>query len=403
MGDIAIKVDGASKAFKLPHEKQASVKSLFLGMFRRHTYERQQVLKNISFEVKQGEFFGIVGRNGSGKSTILKLLAGVYVPDKGQIHITGKLTPFIELGVGFNPELTGRENVYLNGALLGFNHKEMNAMYDEIVAFAELEKFMDQKLKNYSSGMQVRLAFSIAIRARSDILLLDEVLAVGDALFQKKCYDYFKQLKKDKKTVVFVSHDSNALLEYCDRGILLEKGKIVQQGKMEKVVNEYIDLLNAHEEKSTKTEEGKTKKRWGTGEAIIADARTIEAKTGKQKTIFDDKDKTIVIQIFFKAKMMLDSPVFGITVLDAGGQRVFTSNTLWSKVVTPKLQKDQIVEVRWKLPNAFNTGSFSVSPAIADTTGATTYDWLDDAVQFKVRKKIHSIAYINSEHEIVVK
>src|SRR5690606_31573026 len=158
-------------------------------MFRgKRTYEKQQVLKNISFEIKKGEFVGIVGRNGSGKSTLLKLLAGIYSPDKGSIEVNGKLVPFIELGVGFNPELTGRENVFLNGALLGFNRKEMQAMYKDIVEFAELERFMDQKLKNYSSGMQVRLAFSIAIRAQSDILLIDEVLAVGDAAFQQKCY-----------------------------------------------------------------------------------------------------------------------------------------------------------------------------------------------------------------------
>src|SRR5690606_7141480 len=154
----------------------------------RRKYEKQQVLKDINFEIKKGEFFGIVGRNGSGKSTLLKLLAGIYSPDSGHVQVNGKLVPFIELGVGFNPELTGRENVFLNGALLGFNRKEMESMYEEIVEFAELERFMDQKLKNYSSGMQVRLAFSIAIRAKADILVLDEVLAVGDEAFQKKCY-----------------------------------------------------------------------------------------------------------------------------------------------------------------------------------------------------------------------
>lgn len=198
--DIAIKVNGVSKAFKLPHEKQNSVKGLFVNMFRgKRTFERQQVLKDISFDIKKGEFFGIVGRNGSGKSTLLKLMAGIYTPDKGHIQVNGKLTPFIELGVGFNPELTGRENVFLNGALLGFNRKEMEAMYDEIVAFAELESFMDQKLKNYSSGMQVRLAFSIAIRANTDILVLDEVLAVGDEAFQRKCFAYFAKLKQEKR------------------------------------------------------------------------------------------------------------------------------------------------------------------------------------------------------------
>ncbi len=193
---IALKVEHVSKAFRLPHERQSSLKGALIDRLKggKRTFEKQQVLKDISFEIKQGEFFGIVGRNGSGKSTLLKILAGIYEPDAGHVHLNGRLTPFIELGVGFNPELSGRENVFLNGALLGFSRKEMAMMYDEIVAFAELERFMDQKLKNYSSGMQVRLAFSIAVKSKSEILLFDEVLAVGDERFQKKCVDVFSDL-----------------------------------------------------------------------------------------------------------------------------------------------------------------------------------------------------------------
>ena len=195
----AIVVGNLYKTFLLPHEQQNYLKSRIVNFYKHDKgYERQTALKNISFSVKKGEFFGIVGKNGSGKSTLLKLISGIYLPDKGQIHIGGKLTPFIELGVGFNPELSGRENVYLNGALFGFSRKQMDSMYDKIVEFSGLEKFMDQKLKNYSSGMQVRLAFSLAIRTHSDILVMDEVLAVGDAEFQKKCLDVFRQLKKER-------------------------------------------------------------------------------------------------------------------------------------------------------------------------------------------------------------
>ncbi len=195
MSDVMISVSELYKNFKLPHDQASGLKQAIVTFYKRDTgYELQKVLNNVTFEIKKGEFFGIVGRNGSGKSTLLKLLAGVYSPDRGSITINGNLTPFIELGVGFNPELTGRENVFLNGALLGFDHKQMENMYEKIVEFAELDRFMDQKLKNYSSGMQVRLAFSIAIRAESDVLLIDEVLAVGDAIFQKKCYDYNKNL-----------------------------------------------------------------------------------------------------------------------------------------------------------------------------------------------------------------
>lgn len=275
MEDVAIRVSGVSKTFKLPHEKSTSIKSLFMNLFRgRRTFEKQQVLNDISFEVKKGEFFGIVGRNGSGKSTLLKLLAGIYVPDKGSIHVDGKLTPFIELGVGFNPELTGRENVYLNGALLGFNRKEMNAMYQEIVDFAEIEKFMDQKLKNYSSGMQVRLAFSIAIRANTEILILDEVLAVGDEAFQRKCVDYFETLKHNKKTVILVTHDMSAVEKFCSRAMLVESGKIIEIGKVAIVTNSYRDLLNPRTEEVQNTAI-KSKNRWGDRTFIFDKAEAI--------------------------------------------------------------------------------------------------------------------------------
>lgn len=238
--NIAVKVHNVSKNFKLPHEKNTSIKSVIINLHKKRSFENQKVLKNVSLEVYEGDFIGIVGRNGSGKSTLLKLLAGIYVPTEGEIHVRGKLTPFIELGVGFNQELTGRENVFLSGSLLGFSRKEMAVMYDDIVEFAELGKFMDQKLKNYSSGMQVRLAFSIAIRAKSDILLLDEVLAVGDAAFQQKCYNYFEELKRENKTVIFVSHDMGAVRRFCDRAVYVDNGKIVHDGTPKEVADLYI-------------------------------------------------------------------------------------------------------------------------------------------------------------------
>lgn len=242
MDDVAIKVSEVDKSFKLPHERQGSLKGALLNVFKRkRSFERQRVLRNINLEIKKGEFFGIVGRNGGGKSTMLKLLAGIYSPDKGAIIVNGKLTAFIELGVGFNPELTGRENVYLSGALLGFSKKEVDGMYQDIVDFAEIPRFMDQKLKNYSSGMQVRLAFSIAIRAKSDILILDEVLAVGDAAFQQKCYDYFEELKRLGQTVVFVSHDMAAVQRFCTRAAYIKGGKLIKVGHPEEIANIYIE------------------------------------------------------------------------------------------------------------------------------------------------------------------
>ena len=241
-GDVAIRVKNLHKSFKLPTERAWGLKQAIFNRLRGiKGYKKQQVLRGIDFEVRKGEFLGIIGRNGSGKSTLLKVLSGIYVPDKGDVEVYGTLVPFIELGVGFNPELTGRENVYLNGALLGFSNAQVDEMYDEIVEFAELKDFMDQKLKNYSSGMQVRLAFSIAIRARGDILVLDEVLAVGDAAFQKKCNDYFESLHGNQ-TVILVTHSMENVRKFCDRAILIEEGKIACEGKPEKVAKAYLDL-----------------------------------------------------------------------------------------------------------------------------------------------------------------
>lgn len=257
--DIAISVKDVTKNFRLPHEKTMSVKSGVVNLFRRKnkTVENQRVLKGVSFDVKKGDFFGVVGRNGSGKSTLLKVLAGIYQPTSGEVKVNGKLVPFIELGVGFNPELTGRENVYLNGALLGFSVKQIDDMYDEIVGFAELEEYMDQKLKNYSSGMQVRLAFSVAIKAQGDILVLDEVLAVGDEAFQRKCNEYFKTIKKDKtKTVILVTHSMESMRRFCNKAILIRDGTVVVSGAPEDVANEYTqENLDASDSKN-KAEEG---------------------------------------------------------------------------------------------------------------------------------------------------
>lgn len=238
---VVLKVENVEKSFRLPTEQASGLKQLLINWTKGiKGYREQQVLKGISFEVHQGDFFGIVGRNGSGKSTLLKLISQIYVPERGSIAVDGKLVPFIELGVGFNPELTGRENVYLNGALLGFSRSEIDEMYDDIVEFAELEDFMDQKLKNYSSGMQVRLAFSVAIQARGDILVLDEVLAVGDEAFQRKCDTFFATVKQDPtKTVILVTHSMDAVKKYCNKAILIKDGEIVVSGNKDDVADRY--------------------------------------------------------------------------------------------------------------------------------------------------------------------
>jgi ABC-2 type transport system ATP-binding protein len=395
----AIIVQNLHKSFKLPHEQHSGIKQRIINFFKGiKGYETQQVLKDISFEIKKGEFFGIVGRNGSGKSTLLKLLAGTYVPNSGSIQVNGSLTPFIELGVGFNPELTGRENVFLNGALLGFSKSEMELMYYSIVEFAELEKFMDQKLKNYSSGMQVRLAFSIAIRAKNDVLLLDEVLAVGDAVFQKKCYDYFKQLKKEGRTVVFVSHDTGALQEYCSNGILIEKGKIIKIDKIDKIIKTYLNILNETEKQ--KMEEKSSGSHWGSGEVLI-ESITIGEESEKLK-IFND-DEAILITIVFIAKGDVEQPVYGITINDLTGQILFQSNTLWKQIDVNDMKKGERAILTLEIPNVFGEGTYLLSPAVSDKTGTIVYDWHEDMARFKITKSQKSHGVINVKHNIAVK
>jgi ABC-type polysaccharide/polyol phosphate transport system ATPase subunit len=237
----AIEARGLTKTFRLPHENRTTFKEHFLHPFRHIDYELNNALVDVSFEVEAGEFFSVIGPNGSGKSTLLKILAGIYRASSGELRVDGKLSAFIELGVGFNPELTARDNVRINATLLGLSKRELAERYDSIVAFAELERFMDQKLKNFSSGMQVRLAYAIAIQVSFDVLLLDEVLAVGDAEFQEKCMETFAEIRAAGKTIVFVSHDLGAVKYFSDRVLYIDGGLAVALGPAEEVVACYHD------------------------------------------------------------------------------------------------------------------------------------------------------------------
>jgi ABC-type polysaccharide/polyol phosphate transport system ATPase subunit len=237
----AVVVEGVSKEFRLPHERVNTLKERALHPFRRIGSDRLHALDDVSFEVAPGEFFGIVGRNGSGKSTLLKCMAGIYRLDHGQISMRGRLSTFIELGVGFNLELAARDNVLINGIMLGLSPKEALRRFERIIEFAELEEFVDLKLKNYSSGMQVRLAFSVMIQVDADILLIDEVLAVGDASFQQKCFEVFQRMKDEGRTILFVTHDMGAVNRFCDRALLLERGRVELIGEPGQVGARYLE------------------------------------------------------------------------------------------------------------------------------------------------------------------
>ena len=238
----AISVEAVSKRFRLPHQQYHTLKERALHPFASRRFNELRALESVSVDVGRGEFFGIVGRNGSGKSTLLKCLAGIYGTDEGTVEVQGRLSPFIELGVGFNMEMTARDNVIINAIMLGLSRKEARARFDQIIEFAELEEFVDLKLKNYSSGMSVRLGFAVAVQVDADVLLVDEVLAVGDASFQKKCFDQFELLKSEGRTILFVTHDMSSVERFCDRAMLLERGRVVNIGDPEDVSREYAEI-----------------------------------------------------------------------------------------------------------------------------------------------------------------
>lgn len=432
----AIEVHGVSKDFLLPHLQQRTLKWHVLNQFRgrRRTKEVQHALRDVEFSVAPGEFFGIVGRNGSGKSTLLKILAGIYPPTSGHTQVRGRLVPFIELGVGFNPELTGRENVYLNGALLGFSPAEIDARYDEIVEFAELEQSMDQKLKNYSSGMHVRIAFSVATHARADVLLIDEVLAVGDAAFQRKCFEHFRQLKRSGTTIVFVTHDMDSVRQFCDRAILLEDSRIVAEGSAEAIAEEYLKLFavapalpapivsqleaeapaepgpaaeaapagpeqakeageapaahadeqppahDAHEGPAIRADEAPPAPpdRWGEGQVRF---------TSVSLPPLVDGDGELVIELEAEATGTVLDPVFGFMIANSAGAPVLGTNSNLKRQPCDDLVPGDRVRLRWTVPNVFSDGDHTVTIAATDRQGLAVYDWWNDAARFTVRKE----------------
>lgn len=395
MGEDVVVVKDVSKIFRLPHERTTSIKGAIVHLGRRRkTYEEQKALKKVSFTIKKGEFFGIVGRNGSGKSTLLKLLAGIYSPTKGDIHVRGKLTPFIELGVGFNPELTGRENVYLNGALLGFNRKDMDAMYDDIVGFAELERFMDQKLKNYSSGMQVRLAFSIAIRSQSDILLIDEVLAVGDALFQQKCYDYFDKLKNSGRTVVFVSHDMSAVQSFCDRAVLINEGNLILDGTPQEVVHKYNKILAEESAVISKFSDNKLQ-HVGAGGAEIIKGEIIDNK-GRVATKIAEGEP-FRVRIHYRTTTKIDEAVFGLGIMGQQDQSILGPNSKEDGLKTGLLKERGYAEVYFS-QNPLATGTYRIRASIMNTSVTVPYDFVEELTSLTiVGKRRYGDVFVESK------
>ncbi len=369
-GPPVITARGVNKTFRIPRHRPTTLKERVLHPFRVIPKIEFDAAQDVSFTVNEGEFFGVAGRNGSGKSTLLKMIAGIYTPDSGTIDVRGRISPFIELGVGFNPELTARDNVLINATMLGVSRSEINRRYPKILAFAELEEFEDLKLKNYSSGMLVRLAFSTAIQVDADVLLLDEVLAVGDAGFQEKCFNEFRRMKQQGKTIVFVTHAMEALRRFCDRAILLEKGEVVAEGDPEVVATHYREL--AADEGASVGDFTTDAERFGDRTAEALDV-WVEDSRGRRRDVLEQGER-ITFCAEFEMKQDFRSPVFGIQVKGESGADAFAMNTLWAEVDTPDYRSGERATLRITIENHLGVGAYSLTPGVANRDGLRIAD-----------------------------
>ncbi len=374
-GALAIQVEDLHKSFRIPTNRVDSLKERVVRPFAAREYRELKALDGISFEVGQGEFFGIVGRNGSGKSTLLKLLASIYRADSGTIRMAGRLAPFIELGVGFNPDLTARENVVLNGVMMGLTPRETRRRLDAIVDFAELDEFVDLKLKNYSSGMLVRLAFSLMMEVDPDIFLIDEVLAVGDAAFQQKCADAFRELKAAGKTIVLVTHAMATVEEYCDRAMLISDGEIAHLGEPDEVGRRYLRLnferASGVGQSSAADEDAAVK---------MLDARVVDA-SGERASSVEHGEK-IRIRIEIEAKQDFAALAVGHLIVNADGVGVCQLRAPIGGDPPPPVKAGERLEVETTVDNLLGAGHYFVHCGInrlleggvaLDVAGATDF------------------------------
>jgi ABC-2 type transport system ATP-binding protein len=397
---VALAVDGVWKTFRLPFDRPSTFKQRVLHPRRSRAATQLHALKDVSFEVRSGEFFGIIGRNGSGKSTLLMCLAGIYRPDRGKIRVANRVSPFIELGVGFNPELTARDNVVVNSALLGIPKAEALARFPEIIRFAELEQFVDLKLKNYSSGMQVRLGFAAAIQADADIYLVDEVLAVGDAPFQEKCFDVFRRFKREGRTVVYVTHDLGTVERFCDRALLLESGEVGAIGEPHEVVRTYRQHNLEAEQAEAHAGPQAGAKRWGDGAAEIVEVWLEDSGGNRQDLLPQGETATYRARVRFNEAMA--NPVFGVTIKAEGGEYLFTSNTLFDELDTGTFRPgdEAIHSVRFEV--WLGDGVYTLTPAVAYEDAQRFADWREEVATFAVRSDRYTGGLADFPHETSV-
>jgi ABC-type polysaccharide/polyol phosphate transport system ATPase subunit len=393
----AVTVDHVHKTFRLPHQQFHTLKERVLHPMRSMTYDELRALQDVHVSIAQGEFFGIVGRNGSGKSTLLKCLAGIYRPDAGAVQVSGRLSPFIELGVGFNPDLTARDNVVINAVMMGLTRREARRAFDEVIAFAELEEFIDLKLKNYSSGMAVRLGFATAIQVDADVLLVDEVLAVGDAAFQQKCFDEFSRLRAAGKTIVFVTHDMAATERFCDRAMLLDRGNVVEIGDPREIAHAYNELSFGrlvHEVSETTRFGDQT-------ECEIAEA-WFESK-GEIVTQVAKGDQ-LTLAVKFRAHARIEDPIVGVTLRNDIGHTIFASTTDYLDVSLGVVEAGEELTVRFVVQSAWIAAShYKLTPSIARAgSGADALDLREDLASVYIHASRASGGVADMPHVIEV-
>lgn len=348
---VAIEARGVEKTFRIPTHRVDSLKER-LTTFNQQDFRALRALRDVSFDVHRGEFFGIVGRNGSGKSTLLKILASIYAADAGRVRMAGRLAPFIELGVGFNPELTARENVELNGVMMGLTRRDARSRLGAVLEFAELEEFVDLKIKNYSSGMLVRLAFSVMIQSDAEILLIDEVLAVGDASFQQKCADVFHEIRDSDRTVVFVTHDMSAVEQYCHRAMLLHDGAVKAIGDSGEVARSYLRLNFEQAPSGGDLDLG------GVADITLADVWLEDSEGARITNVEQESELRFCAEL--EAHRAVEGPSFGFAFANADGVEVTGFGLGLPKDVPDRLEPGQRVRLSGRIENRLAPGRYVV-------------------------------------------
>jgi ABC-type polysaccharide/polyol phosphate transport system ATPase subunit len=373
----AVSIDGLSKTFRLPHQQYSTLKERLLHPLRSSTFDELKAVQDISLEIASGEFFGIVGRNGSGKSTLLKCLAGIYRADRGSIAINGRLSPFIELGVGFNADLTARDNVIINAIMLGLTRRQARERFDAVLEFAELEEFVDLKLKNYSSGMTVRLAFAVAIQVDADILLIDEVLAVGDVSFQQKCYEEFHRMQREGRTIVFVTHDMSAVERFCDRVCLLERGEMVELGDPRTVTRAYNELnfgRLAHEASPAAVQAAGT---------FVAEGWFENAAGERVGALGQGELLRACFEVVVRER--LEDPVLAITLRNEAGQTMVVARSDRHGAGSGSFAAGETIVASFSFANWLAPSRYLLSPSIArEGTGADVVAVAEDIASLVV-------------------